>query len=454
MVPATTNSGARMGESGLLTRCAPWLLAGMLAMPAFAQAPAASRFAGSPDEAAARQALQRGADPAYTLLAELESRYAGDVDYDYALGTTALDAGHPSQAVFALQRAVAARPGYAGARMELARAYFALGDNESARREFAIVEQQDPPPAARLAIAEYRAAIDRRAAAYQSQRTGYAELTSGYDSNANGAPDIQSFLNIPLDSRSQSTASAYYEVGAGGLLSYPFAPDWRLVGTASGSHRANPDASFVDAQALRVGGGVEWRPGAVELSLQPDFATVLLDGEDNHRVAGVNLSGIWHRERNQWSLNVRGSQTRYTDGLEILDVDTLIFGVAGKYLPARMPAVQLFSAVTLGTDDAVEPGSPYGRDLFGARLGAVMALGRGHSMMASLASVSSDYDGAFPGSRSDDQLGATVGYEWGGWRATGWTVRANLDYVDNQSTVALYDYDRLDAGVSVRKEFR
>ena len=432
-------------------------LAPRAAAPGTVAPMASAAFAGSPDQLSALGLAQTGrkADEVYRFLEPLEGRYAGDVDYDYLLGTSAFDSGRFGQAIFVLQRAVATRPRFAGARMELARAYYALGDNESARREFAILEKDTPPPQARRAIAEYMAAIDRRAAAYQRQLTGYAELGSGYDSNANGSPDIQTFLDIPLDTRNQSTASGYYNLGLGGLASYPFAPAWRLVGTGSAGYRSNPDATFVDSQVLRLAGGVEWRPGQFELSLQPNFAMALLDGEDNHRVVAVDAAGTWHFDQAQTSLNVRSGQTRFADGLEELDVDTLVYGIAAQYTTLSMPRVQLVSAVTFGSDDAVDPGSVFGRDLTGGRIGAVVDFGGGHAVLVSVAGVSSDYDGLFFGARRDDeQLGTTLGYEWGGLRALGWTLRAQLNYVDNRSSVALYDYDRLDAGVSLRKEFR
>jgi len=414
-------------------------------------------FAGSAEQATAAGMVSanRSADAVYRYLAPFEDRYAGDVDFDYLLGTAAFDSGRYSQAIFVLQRAVTMRPGFAGARMELARAYYAQGDNESARREFAVLEKENPPPEAQRVIADYQAAIDRRASVYQSQLGGHADLATGYDSNANGAPDIQSFVGITLDSRNQATASSYYSLGIGGLISHPFAPGWRLLGTGSAGYRGNPDASFVDAQSLRLAGGVEWRPGSVELSLQPNFATVMLDGEDNHQVAGIDAAAIWHRDRSQWSLNARAGQTRYADALEVLDVDTLLVGVAVQYRPLALPRAKLLAAATAGADDAAEAGSPYGRDLFGGRLGAIVDFGQGHSLQASIASLSSAYDGPFAvGDRDDDQLGAALGYEWSALRARGWTLGLHLNYVDNRSTVALYDYDRIDAGLSVRKEFR
>jgi tetratricopeptide (TPR) repeat protein len=382
--------------------------------------------------------------------------YAGDVDFDYLFGSRALDSGRYSQAIFVLQRAVATRPGFAGARMELARAYYAQGDNESARREFAILEKDNPPPEARRAIAGYLAAIDRRAAVYESQLAGYADLGAGYDSNANGSPDLQTFIGINLDTRNQSTASGYYSLGAGGLVSHPFAPGWRLLGSGSASYRGNPDATFVDSQVLRLAGGIEWRPSQWEFGLQPGFGYVMLDGENNHQVIGVDVSGTRHFEQARVSLNVRSGQTRYAEeALETLDVDTLVYGVAAQYTTLTMPRVQFVSAVTAGSDEAVDPGSQYSRDITGFRLGAITDFGGGHALLVSVASVSSDYDGIFFGqARGDDQLGGALGYEWGGLRALGWTLRAQLNYTDNRSNVALYEYDRVDAGVSVRKEFR
>jgi len=418
---------------------------------------ASTAFAGSPEQsaAAAMARERRSADEVYRYLAPFEAKYAGDVDYDYLCGTSAFDSGHYSQAIFILQRAVATRPGFAGARMELARAYYAQGDNESARREFAILQKDNPPPEARRVIAEYMAAIDQRASVYQSQLAGYAELATGYDSNANGAPDIQEFIGIPLDSRNQSTASSYYGLGVGGIVSYPFAPGWRLLGTGNAGYRGNPDASFVDSQVLRVGGAVEWRPNQYEFSLRPNFAMSMLDGADNSQVVGVDLAGTRHFEAAQVSLNVRSGQTRYADGLEVLDVDTLVYGVAAQYTTRSMPRVQYLGAITLGSDDAVESGSPYGRDIAGVRAGAVVDFGGGHALLVSVGMLAADYDGTFFGEeRSDDQLSGTLGYEWGGWRAVGWTVRGQLNYADNSSSVALYDYNRIDAGLSIRREFR
>lgn len=61
---------------------------------------------------------------------------AGEPEFDYLLGITAIDSGHASDAVTALERVLAADPSNNGARMELARAYYVLGADDLAKREF------------------------------------------------------------------------------------------------------------------------------------------------------------------------------------------------------------------------------------------------------------------------------------------------------------------------------
>jgi len=96
---------------------------------------------------------------AYKLLAPLQSQRAGDPDYDYLLGVAALDLGKNTEAVFALERVLAVRPDNAPARAQIARAYFALKETDTARREFENGKQQQVPPEVRQTIERYLDAI-------------------------------------------------------------------------------------------------------------------------------------------------------------------------------------------------------------------------------------------------------------------------------------------------------
>ena len=66
--------------------------------------------------AQAKQMVIKGdMQDAYDALSPHELELAGDIDYDYLLGTAAVDTGHADLAIFALERAIEQQPSFAGA---------------------------------------------------------------------------------------------------------------------------------------------------------------------------------------------------------------------------------------------------------------------------------------------------------------------------------------------------
>ena len=72
-------------------------------------------------------------DEAYSLLEPFEFERSGEVRFDYLLGVAALDSGKPDKATLAFERVLLVDPDFAGARMDMARAYYQLGDLQRAR---------------------------------------------------------------------------------------------------------------------------------------------------------------------------------------------------------------------------------------------------------------------------------------------------------------------------------
>lgn len=117
--------------------------------------PFASSFAqdSPPDLTEAQQAFNDGQyQQAMALLTPLEATQAGVVEFDYLYGRAALEAGDLNTAIAALSRVLALDPGFAGARLELARTYYSKGVKEhsrgsfeQARSEFDNVLEQKPP---------------------------------------------------------------------------------------------------------------------------------------------------------------------------------------------------------------------------------------------------------------------------------------------------------------------
>ena len=70
----------------------------------------------------------------------------GDPAFDFYFGIAATDSGHAGEGVLALERYMLNFPDNANARLELARAYFTLGEDARAREEFENVRKSNPPP--------------------------------------------------------------------------------------------------------------------------------------------------------------------------------------------------------------------------------------------------------------------------------------------------------------------
>jgi tetratricopeptide (TPR) repeat protein len=84
---------------------------------------------------------------AYKLLEPHEDRLAGDLKFDYLLARSALESGQPSKASFIYERILAVEPNFVGVRLEMGRAYLALGDYARAKLEFETVLRFDNLPA-------------------------------------------------------------------------------------------------------------------------------------------------------------------------------------------------------------------------------------------------------------------------------------------------------------------
>ena len=138
------------------------------------------------------------------LLQDLKVRQearAGDPDFDYLLGITALEAGELLLALDALERTVLHRPNFAGAWLDLAIVHARLGDAASAEAILAHVESAfDPPPALRTQIAQARQRLLPAPLQVATQGWhGDLAVLAGTTSNANAGLAVSGFNLTPLD---------------------------------------------------------------------------------------------------------------------------------------------------------------------------------------------------------------------------------------------------------------
>lgn len=420
---------------------------------------ATSAFADQVIDQAKKLLEERKAREAYQLLAPLQSKRAGEVEYDYLLGIAALDAGDAQQAVFALERVLAVNPNHLQARAEIARAYFVLGEKENARREFKTVsESRELPEAARATVDKFLTQLTPR----QTFLTAYLEAAVGYDSNVNSATD-QDTIAIPalggalgqINPLGTQLPAGFAGVGAGASLSHSINQEWWLLGNAAYAGKFNFDHTQFNTGTIDVSGGVRWNRGANALVGIAQAQSFQVDNNQYRRSLGG--TGQWlHNLSARQQLTVYGqyAAVRYPDQ-SVRDANRAIGGMAysqafaGRYLPVA------FASGYAGNERDINDGFSYlGFKPAGLRLGGQLTL---HPTVVGFGSFGYEhrrYNGVEPlflTTRQDNQYDVIVGLNY--VFAPKWTLRPQVGYTRVNSNIELNSYDRTVASVALRRDF-
>jgi tetratricopeptide (TPR) repeat protein len=394
---------------------------------------------------------------AYDLLAPHEFQLAGNTKYDYLYGTAALDTGRADLAIFALERVLLERPSYAGARLELARAYYDIGDHESARYNFDYLMGQNPPPNVRQAITSYLRAIDRLAGAYRSVHLPHFAAGVGWDSNPNASTTVEQFLGFILDGNNTEQESPMYHASLGDYYSRPLSANAKLILSGSVSQRNYPDASFVDSTDIFANTAVEWNYG--DTTITPSIAAAFnwLDGDGNlDRYIGDIL--VTHSLNDSWKLlgGATAMADRFTSDLEIRD--TNIYNARGGFDyyfdPATGSVISLLAQI--GTDDTTENNSPFDNDRWALTLSASRIIAQGMLLAVDAGYRNTDYDGNtnfFGRDREDNMVRGAISLHLFDWPLQGWRTIGRVAYTDVDSNLDLYTYDRTEVGLTFHRAF-
>lgn len=444
-----TTPGSALGK-GLAAGLLLFFLVG-----AFAQSP--------PDLAQAEAFLEQGkAEQAYQLLATYEFQQAGNVQYDYLLGVAALDSGKPDRATLAFERVLVVDPNFAGARLDMARAYYQLGDYPRAQAEFQTVLSQNPPPAARATIQQYLAAIKEREQAKKTRLAGYLEAGLGHDDNVNNSTS-QAQVAVPalgnlvftLSSTNVKTADNYLALAAGAEATHEINSSFSLYAGADLRDRQNSTQTAFNFADLSGRAGVAFSAGANAFRLGLIGGLYYLDDKRNRETSGVN--GEWRHSvnaSNQASLFAQYARYRFPDpALKSNSFNQSLAGIGWLhvYRDGRSAAsATLFTGTEQDTDHRADGGNRFN----GLRLSGQAAVSEKAELFASLGYQESAYDKqnvAFQQTRGDRLYDFTLGLNWHLDKV--WSLRPQVLYIKHDSNIPIYPYDRTDVSVSVRRVF-
>lgn len=383
---------------------------------------------------------------AATLLATYEGQLGEDPDFPYLYGLALFESGRADQAIPYLEKATAADPLFAGVRIELARAYYQTGRLEEAQKQFEYLTTQNPPPAARRAIDEYLAAIDLQLSQNTWRTIWRFSPSTGWDSNANAATELNEFLGFVLDQRSRQTESTFLDVYGSGDFSRSVGKGRtvQLGGELQGRHY--PDASFADSLGLVARAGMSWSGESETRSLRVRAYRMNVDDDFNNQ--GLSLEGAWDytvSPLNRLGMFARMGVLRFDDEFANRDVDQLLLGFSGTSLLGVSRRSLVTVSALLGKDNPRETGSRYGREIYGLRGFGAWRISTNLSGRINIGWQRYMYDEAFfpevdSSRRVDKVADGSVSLVWQFKPKLESSV--GLSYRDNRSNVPLFSYDR------------
>lgn len=422
----------------------------LAAVPVFAYADAVL------DEAAAL-VKKRDFKGAYNLLEPLESDRAGDPGYDYVFGVAAIESGKVTRGVFALERVLAVQPNNTDARAFIARAYFQLGEKQTAKTEFQNTLGQKPSPAVEKAINDYMSAIDK-SLGLTTTYNAYIEGTYGYDTNINSATGINGFPLlggvVVLDRNARETSDNYMSAAAGASFRTPVAKDVDFFAGVNGLMRVNLHEELFDTKSYDANAGLRFKQAIDTYTVAIQDSNFYVDSVRYRHAYGA--TGQWQRDlssTDQVSAYAQYTKIKYPEN-DIRDVNRYVGGAGWAHVFAGDKTPVLFLSGYLGREKPVD--SDFGQfdnDIYGARAAGQVTLTPHWVGFAGAGYEYRDYkeDEPFFGkARDDKQYDASLGLRYLGKI---WVIKPQLTYIRNDSNIPVNDFDRTVLSVSFRHDF-
>lgn len=431
------------------------IVAGLLALGC-----ALAASAQTPDDL--RSLLERGEARAAYELGKRAPMRLGEPEFDLYFGIAAVNAGHPSEGVLALERFLLRFPDHDGARLELARGYFHIGEDARAREEFEAALARQPTPDAVRVINEYLDALRERESRYRPTATAYVEAAYGYDSNPRAGVDnplitLPIFGEVTVAEGGVRKSDRTGQYGAGFRLTGPLGE--RIVAFASGQAeviRYPVESDFNQrsyAGALGVAG--QWRQQSWRVGAAAGYQT--LGGNPYRRTSGAFAD--WASPIDERLLVSIGAQAGKIDyeGANVVrnsDFHTVTLGLRRAFAVRWRPLLEL--SANGGREENVNGDrQDLSRDFYGGRVGVTVAPLAAWTFGAGAVYQRSQYlepDALLETTRRDSYRAGDLHVAWHPLRA--FTLRAELTDARNASNLALYEYRRRTAIIRGRYEFR
>lgn len=387
----------------------------------------------------------------------------GNPQFDFYFGVAAIDSGRAGEGVLALERYTINFPDNASARLELARGYFVMGDDQRAREEFNAVLSTRPPAAVAANIERFLDALRSRESTYRTTAGLYMEAGFGYDSNVNGGVGSAN-INLPVFGRvvvgqaGVKTGSGFSWLAVGGQISHPVSPGLTVFagGQLDGKFNRSNAAQPFDQGNIAFNGGVSYFKDRNFYRLTAAHSEVSVD---YNRFRNVDsLSGEWLHQIDELqtiSPFVQTARFAYTGDNRVRDADFLAAGIGYRkaFISTWQPLLTL--SANTGNERNTENRPDLGRKIHGGRIALAITPMPKWGLSVGGTYQKSRYDSPdllLGTTRSDNYYAADAVASYAYSRNL--SLRTELLLSKNASNLELYRYRRDMLTFKLRYDFR
>lgn len=441
--------------------------------------PGVAAIGAEPDLDMAQKLIGAGkAGEAFKLLEPFDFDKSGDIKFDYIYGIAALESGRPDKATLALERVLATDPNFSGARMDMARGYFMIGDFVRAKTEFGTVLSQNPPPLAKQVVEKYLRAIEEREKSQKQQVKGYVEATYGYDSNITtvtgdfmgGVMSAYAIPGVQATGNSIQRSGSFTSMGGGFDIAHTVEEGISLYAGLDGKSKVFAQAEPFNTDTVDGKFGVNVSSGSNMYKLGYQTQYFYQNGDTpitNNTKAWADRTSYsylaeWKRMVGSSDLfgvgaQLGGTRTPYTT---TSDVDQNSVTLSWLHLFGGQGKPILFSSFTSSRDNALRKlanGSDVSKESMGVRFFGQVSLNETLDIFSGLGYQEKDDKAEFARSTvvaigKDSTADISIGANWRFMDS--WTLKPQVSYSKNRSNIDLYVYDRTEASVTVRYDFK
>jgi hypothetical protein len=293
--------------------------------------------------------------------------------------------------------------------------------------------------------------------------TGYAEASIGRDSNINAATSSGSIYvplfntNFTLGSSSVKASDNFMSVGGGAELTHVLGGGVSLFAGVDLKQRMHRDWDIYDNRSVDYRAGFQAVHGKDVFRLTVGRNDYDLDQTPYRRIGSLGME-LRH------AFDARTQIIGFGQVSEIKYLQTGSQSYSSNQIIAGLGLVRslegdgnpiVFGSAYFGEDTATRNRGDGDRDIYGARIGYQRSLRDDLDVVASLSAQRSNYlreNPLFMDFRKETQYDLGLGLNWRFQRD--WSLKPQLTYTRSDSNFRVYDYDRYELMLTLRKDFR